>query len=51
MILAFDTYYFDNKAKTVCISFDNWEANKISKIQSEILDNIKEYLQDIIKEN
>jgi exodeoxyribonuclease-5/deoxyribonuclease V len=44
MILAFDTYYFDNKAKTVCISFDNWEANKISKIQSEILDNIKEYI-------
>jgi hypothetical protein len=23
MILAFDTYYFENKAKTVCISFEN----------------------------
>lgn len=44
MILAFDTYYFDNKAKTVCINFDNWRANKISKIQSEVLDNIKDYV-------
>jgi exodeoxyribonuclease-5/deoxyribonuclease V len=44
MILAFDTYYFDYKAKTVCISFDNWKANKVSKIQSETLDNIEDYI-------
>lgn len=44
MILAFDTYYFDNKAKTVCISFDNWKTSKISKIQSEILGNIQDYV-------
>lgn len=24
MILAFDTYYFDDKAKTVCVKFSHW---------------------------
>jgi hypothetical protein len=28
MILAFDTYYFENKAKTVCIAFENWNEDE-----------------------
>jgi deoxyribonuclease V len=43
MILAFDTYYFGGKAKTVCLSFLNWEAAESFKVYSEILDNVPGY--------
>ncbi|MEI6948171.1 endonuclease V [Paraflavisolibacter sp. H34] len=43
MILAFDTYYFDNKAKTVCISFDNWADEESFKVYSEITENMEAY--------
>jgi Deoxyinosine 3''endonuclease (endonuclease V) len=43
MILAFDTYYFDNKAKTVCISFNSWTENENYEVHSEILENIEDY--------
>ena len=43
MILAFDTYYFDNKAKTICISFSSWENEKLYNVDAEILENIPEY--------
>lgn len=44
MILAFDTYYFENKAKTVCLVFDNWnESDKFSTF-TEILEDINEYI-------
>ncbi|MFY7734651.1 MAG: endonuclease V [Bacteroidia bacterium] len=43
MILAFDTYYFDNKAKTVCISFDNWSDEENYKVETEIIENVEEY--------
>ncbi len=43
MILAFDTYYFDEKAKTVCISFDDWEEYENYKVYSEIIESIEEY--------
>ncbi len=43
MILAFDTYYFDNKAKTVCLSFEHWPAEDHYKIDSEIIENIEAY--------
>lgn len=43
MILAFDTYYFDNKAKTVCVEFENW-ADKEYKVYSEIIENVAEYI-------
>lgn len=43
MILAFDTYYFDSKAKTVCLSFSNWTENKTYQVDSEIIDGIEEY--------
>jgi len=44
MILAFDTYYFENKAKTVCLAFDNWNESEKFSIFTEILEDIKEYV-------
>ena len=44
MILAFDTYYFENKAKTVCISFENWADQESYKVDTEIIENIEEYI-------
>ncbi|WDF59255.1 endonuclease V [Flavobacterium sp. KACC 22758] len=44
MILAFDTYYFDNKAKTVCLEFENWNEDKNFKVHAEIIDNVSEYI-------
>lgn len=44
MILAFDTYYFDGKAKTVCLSFDDWTIQENVTIYSELLDDVDEYI-------
>ena len=38
MIHAFDTYYYDTYAKTVCLSFEDWSAEKESNIYIENLD-------------
>lgn len=43
MILAFYTYYFDNKAKTVCIAFDNWTSEETFEVYSELTENTEEY--------
>jgi deoxyribonuclease V len=43
MILAFDTYYFDSKAKTVCILFNDWIDEENYKVETEIIDNVEEY--------
>ena len=43
MILAFDTHYKDQKAKTVCVSFANWTDSEPCNIFSEILHGISEY--------
>ena len=43
MILAFDTYYSENKAKTVCICFENWTDTDIVKVHTEILEDVEEY--------
>ncbi|KAF2333260.1 endonuclease V [Flavobacterium daemonense] len=44
MILAFDTYYYDNKAKTICIEFTEWNQEKDFKVHTEIIDNVSEYI-------
>jgi len=44
VLLAFDTYYYDNKAKTVCLEFAEWNERKIFKIYTEIIDHIEEYI-------
>lgn len=43
MILAFDTYYFNNKAKTVSICFDDWSDEENYKVETEIIENSEEY--------
>ncbi len=43
MILAFDTYYFDNKGKTVCVAFEDWTASEKFVVYTETLENIEEY--------
>lgn len=43
MILAFDSYYYLNKAKTVCISFNNWSDNSDYSIYSEVKEGVEEY--------
>lgn len=44
MIWAFDTYYYQNKAKTVCVSFDDWTSPASLRVFSEILEGIEEYI-------
>ncbi|KUJ62967.1 endonuclease V [Flavobacteriaceae bacterium CRH] len=44
MILAFDTYYFDQKAKTVCLEFAEFNENKNFNVYTEIIDNVEEYI-------
>jgi len=44
MILAFDTYYYDGKAKTVCLEFTEWNQSENFKIHTEIIENIEEYI-------
>ena len=41
MILAFDTYYFDNSAKTVCLAFENWTDENIMQDYSETIHGIR----------
>jgi deoxyribonuclease V len=43
MILAFDSYYFGNKAKTVCIVFHNWTDRECYQIHSETIESNEEY--------
>jgi len=43
MILAFDTYYFENKAKTVCVSFKNWLDKTPFSIEEETIENVADY--------
>jgi deoxyribonuclease V len=43
MILAFDTYYFENNAKTVCIQFEKWNDFTITKTFEETLSDVEEY--------
>lgn len=44
MILAFDTYYYENKAKTVCLGFKDWGVEKSYQIFSETISDIAEYV-------
>lgn len=44
MILAFDTYYFDGKAKTACIQFNKWPDKENFTSYTETRENIAEYI-------
>jgi len=43
MIRAFDTYYFDDKAKTICVSFDNWADTEPSAVYTGVLEGVEDY--------
>jgi len=44
MILAFDTYYYENIAKTVCLGFEDWNNESNCKIYTETISGIEEYI-------
>jgi deoxyribonuclease V len=43
MILALDTYYQNDKAKTVCIRFHHWTDDQPADVLTEELDSVEEY--------
>ncbi len=43
MILAFDTYYIEDKAKAVAVAFNNWTDATPLEIYSEIIEGIAPY--------
>lgn len=43
MILAFDTYYFEDKAKTVAIQFTDWTDESVTQVYEETITGIDEY--------
>jgi exodeoxyribonuclease-5/deoxyribonuclease V len=43
MILAFDTYYYDTKAKTVCLAFEHWEAEQPLEVLKSYKHDVAEY--------
>jgi len=43
MILAFDTYYFENKARTIAIEFENWTDEVPKKVHQFTTEDIAEY--------
>lgn len=44
MILAFDTFYFEDKAKTVALEFESWTNETITKVYEETISGIDEYI-------
>ncbi|MDF2550810.1 MAG: endonuclease [Chryseobacterium sp.] len=43
MIYAFDTYYYEDFAKTVCIAFEDWSSEKENEIFTEKTKIISDY--------
>ncbi|TAF31860.1 MAG: endonuclease V [Cytophagales bacterium] len=43
MILAFDTYYLPNCAKTACIAFENWQDSSPSHVFTEVKPHSESY--------
>lgn len=44
MILAFDTHYISNKAKTVCLAFESWAKTETFEVYTETLDGVEDYI-------
>lgn len=44
MVLAFDTWYFDKAAKTVCVVIEEWSAPVLYKVYSEIYKEVDNYI-------
>ncbi len=43
MILAFDTAYTGNRAKTVCLAFHDWSDRIPANIHSETIEGVADY--------
>ncbi|AZA54793.1 endonuclease V [Chryseobacterium sp. G0201] len=43
MIYAFDTYYYDDYANTICIAFEDWTSEKETEIFSEKTEITSDY--------
>ncbi len=43
MIYAFDTYYFENYANTICLAFEDWTSKHETEIFSEKTDITSDY--------
>lgn len=43
MNLAFDTYYFEDKAKTVCLTFQDWTDTIPTNVYEEVIEGVAEY--------
>lgn len=44
MFVAVDTFYYENKAKTIAITFNNWEDSTYSKYYSQELEISADYV-------
>ncbi len=44
MILVFDTYYNNDNAKTICLSFEDWNRENSINVYSETISGIEEYV-------
>lgn len=44
MILAFDTFYKDDTAKTICILFYNWHDEHPAEVLTDIMSPVAEYV-------
>lgn len=44
MIYAFDTYYREDKAKTVCVGFENWEDEIFTMSKTQITNVKSDYV-------
>lgn len=44
MILVFDTYYNNENAKTICLSFEDWNREDSFNVYSETISGIQEYV-------
>jgi len=43
MILAFDTYYYNDKARTVCFCFEKFSDDEPKSVYTDIVSGIEEY--------
>ncbi|MDR6943918.1 endonuclease V [Mucilaginibacter pocheonensis] len=41
--MAFDTFYYDNRAQTICISFEQWESENILTTYVDTVSDVEDY--------
>jgi len=43
MIYAFDTYYFEDKARTACVAFKDWTDESPAEVYIRFREDVEEY--------